>query len=172
MKILHWLVIFSFSLTFLSGCSYLEPGKKSERVDSEDTKTSGLSDEEGFGEYGSSFANRLKAPYNQTYRFDFDSFEVKKNDVRSIDVQANYLMSHPQAKVRLEGNTDARGSREYNVALGWKRAKAVAAILKRQGVSNSQIAIVSFGKEKPIAFGHDEYSYSQNRRVDLVYETK
>ena len=61
---------------------------------------------------------------------------------------------------------------EYNVALGWKRAKAVAAILKQDGVSDSQIAMISYGKERPIAFGHDEASYQQNRRVELIYEKK
>jgi peptidoglycan-associated lipoprotein len=143
--------------------------------DSMGTQTSGLGEQgKGFGddEYGPNNPNRLKAPYNQTYRFEFNKYEVQQEDVASINVQANYLASHSSAKVRLEGNADERGSREYNVALGWKRAKAVAEILKQQGVSASQIAMVSYGKEKPVATGHDEDAYRLNRRVELVYESK
>ncbi|HBC71235.1 MAG TPA: peptidoglycan-associated lipoprotein, partial [Coxiellaceae bacterium] len=72
----------------------------------------------------------------------------------------------------LEGHADERGSREYNIALGWKRAKAVAAALKQQGAGNAQIVMMSYGKEKPVALGHDESAYSQNRRVNLIYEAK
>jgi peptidoglycan-associated lipoprotein len=133
----------------------------------------------GAGAQGSSFGlndenspNRYKAPYNQTYHFDFDKFDVTQEDVASINAQANYLSTHPKAKVRLEGNADDRGSREYNIALGWKRARAIADVLKQQGVANSQINMVSYGKEKPVAFGHDESSYRLNRRTDLIYEAK
>lgn len=171
MKISHLFIAAALSLGIcaLSGCSHFKSGKGGD----EDTQTSGLDGQgDGFGTDSISAANRLKAPYNQSYHFDYDSFEVKQEDIESINVQANYLVAHSSAKVRLEGNTDARGSREYNVALGWKRAKAVAEILRQQGVSDAQIVIVSFGKEKPIAFGQDENSYSQNRRVDLFYEAK
>jgi len=175
MKALNWLVVivFSLSLSALSGCSHFKSGKKGAAMGAEeDTQTSGFSDEEGFEEYGASSANRLKAPYNQTYRFAYDCFQVKEGDIQSINVQADYLAAHRGAKVRLEGHTDERGSREYNVALGWKRAKAVAVVLKQYGVASSQIAIVGYGKERPVAFGHDENSYSLNRRVNLVYESK
>lgn len=171
MKISRLLVVatFSLSFSFLSGCSHF----KSEKVISDEgTQTAGLNDQDGFGPDGVSSANRLKAPYNQAYYFAYDKFDVKNEDHESINVQANYLIAHSGAKIRLEGNTDERGSREYNVALGWKRARAVIAILKQQGVKDSQIAVVSFGKEKPIAFGHDEASYGKNRRVDLIYESK
>ena len=172
MKILRLLIIavFSLGLGFVGGCSYFKSDKKTAGEDG--TQTSGLSDQDGFGEDGISAANRLKAPYNQSYYFDFNKFEVKQDDIESINVQANYLVAHAGAKARLEGHTDERGSREYNIALGWKRAKAVAAVLKRQGVSDAQIAMVSYGKEKPIALGHDESAYDQNRRVNLIYEAK
>ncbi len=74
--------------------------------------------------------------------------------------------------MRIEGNTDERGSREYNITLGWRRAKTVAAIIEQQGVSPKQIVMLSYGKEKPVAFGHDEDSYRLNRRVNLIYEAK
>ncbi|MBU0744449.1 MAG: peptidoglycan-associated lipoprotein Pal [Gammaproteobacteria bacterium] len=169
MKKLHLLVVVLFSFSVLGGCSSF----KSKRGSVQDgTQTSGLGDQDSFGEYGFSDANRLKAPYNQSYRFGFDKYSVNQEDIESINVQANYLIAHPSAKVRLEGNADERGSREYNIALGWKRAKAVAEVLKQQGVSNAQIVMISYGKEKPIAFGHDEDAHSQNRRTDLIYESK
>ena len=76
--------------------------------------------------------NKSCAPCNQTYHFDFDSDVVQQQDLASINTQADYLASHPHAKIRIEGNTDERGSREYNIALGWRRAQAVARILEQQ----------------------------------------
>jgi peptidoglycan-associated lipoprotein len=169
MKIFRLMLITAFSLIFcmLTACSHFKSGNKK----NESAQTSGLGEQEGFG--GENFSeNRLKAPYNQTYLFDFNKYDVGQDDVGSIDVQANYLTEHTNAKVRVEGNADERGSREYNIALGWKRAKAIAEILKQHGVNDKQIAMVSYGKEKPVALGHDESSYSQNRRADLVYEAK
>lgn len=139
-------------------------------VGQEGAQTASMDDESGFADENS--PNRLKAPYNQIYHFDFDKYEVRQDDIASINAQAGYLTSHSGAKVRLEGNADERGSREYNIALGWKRAKAVAEVLKQQGVTSSQIAMVSYGKEKPIALGHDEDAYAKNRRTALVYEQK
>ena len=150
----------------LTACSHLKSDSRKEG-----TRTYGLDETEGFG-YEGMTANRLKAPYDQTYYFALNKYDVVANDIESIIVQANYLVSHPSAKVRLEGNCDQRGSREYNIALGWKRAKAVAEILKQHGVRDTQIAMVSYGKEKPVAFGNDESAYRLNRRVDLIYEAK
>jgi peptidoglycan-associated lipoprotein len=149
----------------LTACNSFKSGSKSG-----ETQASGLGEQDGFADENS--PNRLKAPYNQTYHFDFDKYDVKQDDIASINAQASYLVAHASGKVRLEGNADERGSREYNIALGWKRVKAVAAVLKQQGVSDAQIVMVSYGKEKPIATGHDESAYSQNRRVDLIYEAK
>jgi peptidoglycan-associated lipoprotein len=109
---------------------------------------------------------------DQTYHFALDSYVVHHGDLASIKAQCDYLVAHPDAKVRIAGNTDERGSREYNVALGWRRAQAVANIMQRQGVAPNQIDIISYGEEKPVAFGHDEDSWWQNRRDDLTYEEK
>ncbi len=87
-----------------------------------------------------------------------------------ISAYANYLLNHPGAVVRLEGNTDARGTREYNIALGERRANAVAQALELAGVSPKQISVISYGKEKPVALGQDEADYSQNRRVQMQLE--
>ncbi len=110
------------------------------------------------------------APANQSYYFGFDNSNLVEGDYDSIAAQAAYLAKHAKARVRLEGNTDERGSREYNLGLGERRARAVSELLQLQGVSQSQIILVSNGREKPVALGHNEESYRINRRVDLVFE--
>jgi peptidoglycan-associated lipoprotein len=109
---------------------------------------------------------------NEVYYFGFDQDVVAPEDIKKIKAQAIYLVAHPDAKIRLEGNTDQRGSREYNIALGWRRAKTVSKLLQLQGVAPSQIDMVSYGEEKPVALGHDEGSYRLNRRVNLEYQVK
>ncbi len=132
----------------------------------------GQSGYEGQTKYDSSgrVINPLVAPANQTYYFDFDSNEIQASDMNAIHIQANYLATHPKAKVRLEGNTDNRGSREYNVGLGWRRDQALARIFEQQGVLPKQIDMVSYGKEHPAVDGNNEHAWSLNRRVNLVYE--
>lgn len=130
--------------------------------------SSGVGQMSSFGGPGN--ANAMKVA-NQSYYFDFNQNDVHDSDQPSIKVQANYLAAHPNAKVRLEGNTDPRGSREYNIALGNRRAMAVAAVLEMDGVAKNQITTVSYGDEKPVSTGTDENSYSQDRRVDLLYLT-
>lgn len=116
--------------------------------------------------------NALVAPSNQTYYFEFDSDVVAQEDMKAISIQANYLATHPSARIRLEGNTDNRGSREYNIGLGWRRDQAVARIFEQQGVNAKQIVMVSYGKERPAAMGNNEAAWQLNRRVSLVYEAK
>ncbi len=118
---------------------------------------------------GVRFVNPLTAPSNQVYYFAYDRSTVDPADLKAISIQAGYLATHKDAKVRLEGHTDDRGSREYNVALGYRRDQAVARVLKQQGVNANQITSVSYGKERPAVTGSDESSRSLNRRVVLVY---
>ena len=101
--------------------------------------------------------------------FDFDSSEVRAADQDTVARHAMQLGNNPGARVRLEGHADERGSREYNIGLGERRAQAVRQLLLLQGVSTSQIATVSFGEERPAAFGSAEADYSQNRRVEFKY---
>jgi peptidoglycan-associated lipoprotein len=126
----------------------------------------------GGGMEGVRHVNSLHAPSNQVYYFGFNQSVVSPEDVRAATIQAQYLATHHNAKVRLEGNTDDRGSREYNVALGWRRAQAVARILKQQGVAPQQIKMVSYGKEHPAVSGNNEHAWSLNRRVELIYVEK
>jgi peptidoglycan-associated lipoprotein len=102
--------------------------------------------------------------------FDFDKSDIKPEGQAVIASWAGYLTSHQTSRIRLEGNTDERGTREYNIGLGERRATAVAQALEAHGVSASQLNTVSYGKERPVALGHDEASWQQNRRVDLVQQ--
>jgi peptidoglycan-associated lipoprotein len=107
-------------------------------------------------------------PSEKSVYFDFDKSEIKPEGFAVISSWAQYLSANPTAKVRLEGNTDERGTREYNIGLGERRANAVGSALQAKGVSASQLSTVSYGKERPVALGHDEASWAQNRRVDIV----
>jgi peptidoglycan-associated lipoprotein len=111
-----------------------------------------------------------QAPHNQVYRFSYDDSTLAAKYIPSVNAQANYLKSHPDARILLAGHTDERGSREYNVALGERRANTVAQIIRMAGVSNHQVRVVSYGKERPINLGHDDESHAQNRRVELTFE--
>lgn len=101
--------------------------------------------------------------------YDFDRSLVKDEYRSIIESHGGYLAGKPGAKVTIEGNCDERGSREYNLALGQRRADSVKAKLKLLGVSEGQIETVSWGKEKPRAKGHDEAAWAENRRSDIVY---
>jgi peptidoglycan-associated lipoprotein len=111
--------------------------------------------------------NALDTSKHSVY-FDFDKSDIKPDGQPVISNWASYLSSHPTTKVRLEGNCDERGTREYNVGLGERRGNAVAQALESAGVSASQVSVVSYGKERPVCTQHNEACWSQNRRVDLV----
>ncbi|HZY18485.1 MAG TPA: peptidoglycan-associated lipoprotein Pal [Ramlibacter sp.] len=101
--------------------------------------------------------------------FDYDSYEIKPEFQSIIDAHARYLRANTQRRVSLEGHTDERGGREYNLALGQRRAEAVRRAFGLLGVNDSQMEAVSFGKEKPAVPGGDESSWAQNRRVEISY---
>lgn len=118
--------------------------------------------------------NAINDPQNvlsiKTIYFAFDSSEISAEDVEVIKHHGKYLALHADVNIRLEGHTDERGTREYNVALADRRAQAVKKLLLYQGASASQITIISYGEEKPAALGHDEDAWKLNRRAELVYE--
>lgn len=101
--------------------------------------------------------------------FDFDSYTVKSDYQSVLSAHAQYLNANKSRKVLIQGNTDERGTSEYNLALGQKRAEAVRRSLNSLGVADSQLEAVSLGKEKPKALGHDEAAWAENRRADIVY---
>ncbi|MFV2056501.1 MAG: peptidoglycan-associated lipoprotein Pal [Thiohalomonadales bacterium] len=101
--------------------------------------------------------------------FDFDSSQIRGDSIDMIREHANYLASNGSRIITLEGNTDERGTREYNIALGEQRADAVRRMLLANGVADSQIQVVSYGEERPAQLGHSEDAWSANRRAVFVY---
>jgi peptidoglycan-associated lipoprotein len=101
--------------------------------------------------------------------FGYDSSEIPQEYLAVVSANAAYLVKYPAARVRLEGNTDERGSREYNIGLGERRAQVVRRALMAQGVADAQMTTVSYGEERPAVEGHDEAAYAKNRRVEFVY---
>jgi peptidoglycan-associated lipoprotein len=108
-------------------------------------------------------------PLTRRIFFAFDSSRIDDNSRVTLEANANYLVAHPDVKVKLEGHCDERGTREYNLALGERRAKAAADLMKVLGVDGSRITTTSYGEEKPLVDGHDEAAWSQNRRVEIIY---
>jgi len=104
--------------------------------------------------------------------FDFDSTSLRYADRPVIQAHAEYMAAHAYASISLDGHADERGTREYNIALGERRAKAVRQLLLFQGAASGQLETVSFGEERPLADGHDEGSWQQNRRVEINYKTR
>ena len=113
----------------------------------------------------------LAGPANtvKTIYFDFDSYVLKPEFQSVVEAHARYLTADTSRKIAIEGHTDERGGREYNLALGQKRAEAVRRALGLSGVTDSQVEAVSFGKEKPAASGFDESSAAKNRRAEIRY---
>ena len=101
--------------------------------------------------------------------FDLDSYSVKDEFKPVLDAHARYLNANKSRQIVIQGNTDERGGREYNLALGQKRAEAVRRAMTLLGVQESQMEAVSFGKEKPKALGSDEAAWAENRRADIAY---
>ena len=104
---------------------------------------------------------------NKVY-FDFDSTNINDAGKRVVSAYGKYLADHSSTKLRLEGHGDERGTREYNVGLGERRAKAVQEALTAAGASAAQLSVVSFGEERPADPGHDEAAWAKNRRVEIV----
>jgi peptidoglycan-associated lipoprotein len=101
--------------------------------------------------------------------FEFDSSDIRSEFVDVIAAHGRFLAGNASIRVRLEGHSDERGTREYNIGLAERRAQAVKRALSLQGVQEAQVATVSYGEERPAAAGSDESAYSKNRRVEIVY---
>jgi peptidoglycan-associated lipoprotein len=110
----------------------------------------------------------VQQPLQRSVYFDFDKSAIKEEYDSMLTAHAAYLKSHPNTETEIQGNCDERGSREYNLALGARRAEAVKRALELTGADGRKLKTVSFGSEKPIALGKDEESYSKNRRADIV----
>ena len=172
------IAIAAFALN-AGGCSSKKPKPVTTSANSgsstSDLSTAGANDASAYGngttvggndESAGPTEGQLK---NRTIYFDFDSSEVRSEYNDLITAHARYLAANPGRRVRIEGNTDERGSREYNIGLGERRAQAVRRALMLQGVKESQITTVSYGEERPAVTGHAEEAWSRNRRANIVY---
>lgn len=128
---------------------------------------------DGFGDGGMGAGENLPddraGELGMVIYFDFDQSDLRPEYADLLARHANQLANNSRISVRLEGHADERGSREYNIGLGERRSQAVRRMLLIQGAASSQISTVSFGEERPAAFGSDEESYAQNRRVEIKY---
>ena len=118
---------------------------------------------------GSALDDPSSPLYNRVIYFDFDSYDVLPEYRELVRAHSGYIATHPAVQVTLEGHTDDRGSREYNIALGEKRAQAVRRLMSVNGVAGTQARIVSYGEERPASLGESDQARSQNRRVEIVY---
>ena len=145
---------------------------KSATASQSGASTSGTS---GTGVSGTSTSsgNPLRDPNNilskRSVYFDFDSYVVRDEFKPLVEAHGKYLQSNRSARMTIQGNADERGSHEYNLALGQRRADSVKRMMVLLGASDGQVETVSFGKEKPRNQGHDEVAWAENRRDDMVY---
>lgn len=137
-----------------------------------DTASGGMADTDAYGNDGLGDGEAIDYDSGELayiIYFDFDSSEVRSADTSIVSRHAMQLANNPSGRVRLEGHADERGSREYNIGLGERRAQAVRRLLLIQGAGTAQISTVSFGEERPQAEGSDESAYELNRRVEIKY---
>lgn len=159
MKKAIWIIPFMMLALGLSGCGGDE-AVKSEVDDKSGAQTSAV------GADGAAGADLLS---ERRVHFEFDSSSVDSESAAIIEAHAKHLANNKSLSVTLEGHADERGTREYNLALGERRAQAVARMMKALGVSGSRIKTVSYGEEKPLALEHNESGWRQNRRVEIIY---
>ena len=136
-------------------------------AEAEAARTRGISDAQGFT--GSPLEDPMSPLSTRVFYFEYDSFEVRPEYRSAVQAHAEYLASNPTLSVTLEGHADERGTREYNLALGEKRALELRRQMVLLGANANQIRTFSYGEEKPLAEGSDEQAYGRNRRVELVY---
>lgn len=139
-------------------------GAAGQGVTSGQTSGSQLGQGQGMGQQG-----QAGIPSQRTIYFDYDKDTIRPEFESILNAHAQYLRSNPNSSVILQGHADERGTREYNLGLGERRAQSVERYLSVQGVSPSQVEIVSYGEERPAVDGHSEESYAQNRRVIFDY---
>ncbi len=172
------------AVALASGCSSTSTTSDVSAVESDqqpaDTSASSFGAGSGTGVSGSALGGAGSVSATQgadlaslqtVFYFDFDKAQIRSEAFNDLNAHAAYLSRNPTAKVVLEGHADERGTREYNMALGERRAKAVSRYMNLQGASAAQIEVVSFGEEKPAVLGHDDSAWSQNRRVEVKYES-
>ena len=156
------------TLALIGATTFLMAACSSVKLDD----TDGANGSGGSGNFGSQPWNDPKSPlFEKSVYFGFDEFTVQTKYQKMLSAHAGYLKANPKQKIIIQGNTDERGTAEYNLALGQRRSDAVRKSLNLMGVSDDQMEAVSFGKEKSKAEGDNEAAWAQNRRADIVYIT-
>lgn len=170
--IMKWSLVLA-SAVLLASCSntkHAKIGKSGSSNKQASAVSTGVGQSESFwGEELATMSDDQLLERN-TFYFSYDSSNVNDNYKRALQAHARYLKDNPNAKMRLEGHTDERGSTEYNIALGERRAQSVERIMTSEGARADQIDIVSYGRQKPAMNGHDESAWKFNRRAIVVYE--
>jgi peptidoglycan-associated lipoprotein len=174
MKLTHVLalVVLSLGLAACTKPTSTKPVEQAPAAPAESTTTSGIDQNAAASGTGTLTPQQQALAQLKTKNivyFDYDSSEIAQDYLAVVSANAAYLAKYPTARVRLEGNTDERGSREYNIGLGERRAQVVRHALMAQGVADAQMTTVSYGEERPAVEGHDEAAYAKNRRVEFVY---
>ena len=162
----------SFAIAVLAGCASQSTPESSPApapAPSANASTPSVRSSSSASISGTPTRTSYAMPAARSVYYEFDRAEIKSEGVKTIEANAQYLRAHPEVKVKVEGNADERGSREYNLALGQRRADAVSKRMAILGIPTDRIEAVSFGKEKPKVTGHDESAWSENRRSDIVY---
>ena len=158
------------TLTILGATALLLSACSSVKLDDTDGANGGGGS--GSGSFGSQPWNDPKSPlFEKSVYFGFDEYTVQTKYQKMLSAHASYLKANTKQKIIIQGNTDDRGTAEYNLALGQRRSDAVRKSLNLMGVSDNQMEAVSFGKEKPKAEGDNEAAWTENRRADIVYIT-
>jgi len=162
----------------VAGCSSHKPRAQPQNTSAtesgDQSSTSGAGNSNAIGSNNGAAGDESAGPSgeqlkNRVIYFEFDSSDIKSEYNDLISAHGRYLASNPSKHVRIEGNTDERGSREYNIGLGERRAQAVRRALMLQGATESQITTVSYGEERPAVTGHTDEAWARNRRANIVY---
>ena len=170
MRIFKSLGIILLSATVLAGCETLKPGDDKAAdaaVDDKGAQARGAGTGTGFA--GDALSDPSSLLSKRVVYFDYDSSVISPATKAIIEAHAAYLAKNPKLSVVLEGHADERGTREYNIALGERRATGIQRLLAILGVGDGQLQSVSYGEERPAAPGHDESAWRMNRRVEIVY---
>ena len=173
-RIWSWAALFAAALV-LTACGGTPTKEEGAQVQERGTTTGGTGAETS-GAAGASgvYAAQLNDPnsvlYSKVVYFDFDKSDIRPEFVDTLRAHAAFLANNPAVKVSIEGHCDERGSREYNIGLGERRANAVQSFFAAEGVAASQMSTISYGEERPAVPGHDESAWAQNRRGVLVYQ--
>ncbi len=172
-RLLKFVPLFLLTL-LLAGCGTTSTKTTSNAGNNAGTETGSSAQSSAAREGGSWNGSPLDDPdsplHEKVIHFDYDSSEIRPQYLPILRAHADYLINTPSARVLIEGHCDERGSREYNIALGERRANAVKRFLEAEGVSPLQIDTVSYGEERPVDPGHNELAWAKNRRAVLVYQ--